>query len=81
MRNKITDLNNYLFAQIERLDDEGLTGEVLEKEINRGKAIANIATQIIANGNLQLKAALSAHEMGFTVKAPALLQIAGGDET
>lgn len=80
MKNKITDLNNYLFAQIERLDDESITDEALDREINRGKSIADIATQIIANGNLQLKAVMCAREMGMQIKAPALLQIAGVDE-
>ena len=55
MKNKMVDLNNHLFAQLERLNDEDLTGEILKEEIDRAKAMANIATQIIANGNLVLK--------------------------
>lgn len=57
MKNKLSDLNNHLFAEIERLGDEELIGEDLEKEIERAKAITGIATQIIANGSLALKAA------------------------
>ena len=38
--NTMMDLNDHLFAELERLGDEGLEGEALEKEINRAKAIA-----------------------------------------
>lgn len=56
MKNTLGDLNNHLFAQLERLGDEDLKGEELQQEINRAKAISDIATQIIANGSLVLKA-------------------------
>lgn len=35
MKNTLADLNNYLFESIERLNDDGLTNEELEKEIKR----------------------------------------------
>ncbi len=44
MKNTLTDLNNHLFAQLERLGDEDLDGEKLQQEINRAKAISDIAT-------------------------------------
>lgn len=56
MKNKLTDLNNHLFAQLERLGDEDLTSEQLTEEISRAKAVAGVASQIIANGTLVLKA-------------------------
>ena len=56
MNNKLTDLNNHLFAQLERLNDEALKGEELEKEIARAKAITSVSSQIIANGALALRA-------------------------
>lgn len=56
VKNTLGDLNNHLFAQIERLSDEDLKGEELAEEINRAKAISSIASQIISNGNLVLKA-------------------------
>ncbi|MCC2483697.1 hypothetical protein LKM01_17885 [Bacillus pacificus] len=56
MRNTLGDLNNHLFAQLERLGDEELVGEELEEEINRAKAVTDVAAQIIANGSLVLKA-------------------------
>lgn len=79
MKNKITDLNNYLFAQLERLDDEEISGEELTVTIERGKAIANVAAQIIAGGSLQLQAMKAAKEMGIPINVPpALLQLTEG---
>lgn len=64
MKNTLTDLNNHLFAQLERLGEEDLKGEKLEEEISRAKAISNIATQVISNGNLVLKAKTFIYEYG-----------------
>lgn len=57
MRNKQIDLDNHLFAQLERLDDEELSGEELEREISRARAISSIAAQINASRSNSLKAA------------------------
>ncbi|MDE9566409.1 hypothetical protein KKI93_20830 [Xenorhabdus bovienii] len=54
MKNTLEDLNNHLFAQLERLSDEDISGENLETEIRRAKAISGMATQIISNGKLTL---------------------------
>lgn len=64
MRNTLGDLNNHLFAQLERLGDEELSGEKLTAEINRARAISDIATQVVANGNLVLKAKTFMSEYG-----------------
>lgn len=55
MKNSLEDLNNHLFAQIERLGEEDLKEEKLQLELNRTKAITNVATQIIQNGKLALE--------------------------
>lgn len=54
--NKLGDLNNILFATLDRLDDEDLTVEELNQEIKRSKAITGVASAIVANGNLALQA-------------------------
>ena len=65
MKNKIVDLNNHLFAQLERLGDEEITGDNLNEEINRARAVTEVAEQIIAVGSLTLKAKIAAHEHGL----------------
>lgn len=55
MKNTLGDLNNHLFAQLERLSDEDLKGEQLKEEMLRAKAVTGLASQIIANGTLVLK--------------------------
>ena len=47
MKNKFIDLNNHLFAQLERLSNEELKGEGLTTEISRSKAISSVANNII----------------------------------
>jgi hypothetical protein len=56
MRNTLGDLNNHLFAQLERLSDEEIKGEALAEEIERAKAVTSLANQIISNGTLVLQA-------------------------
>jgi len=62
MKNQLIDLNNALFAQLERVNEEGIAAETLASEIQRSNAVSQIATQIIANAKLALDAekALSA---------------------
>ncbi|MBC2955361.1 MULTISPECIES: hypothetical protein [Staphylococcus] len=56
MKNTLNDLNNHLFAQLERLGDEDLKGEELKEELNRSKAVSDVAKNIVSNGNLILQA-------------------------
>lgn len=64
MKNKLTDLNNHLFAQLERLSDEDITDENLAKEVQRTEAVAKIATQIIDTANVAIDAAKLVAEAG-----------------
>ena len=64
MKNTIRDLNNHLFAELERLGDEELEGEGLKDEIRRATAIAAVSSQVIQLGNLVVKAAKAEHETG-----------------
>ena len=56
MRNTLGDLNNHLFAQLERLTDEDMKGEALKTELMRAEAVTSVAQQIIANASIVLKA-------------------------
>lgn len=79
MKNKLSDLNNHLFAQLERLNDENLEGEKLENEIKRSKAVGNIAKGIISNGKLLLESKKYFDEMGLkSEQQPEILKIESG---
>ena len=56
MRNKLTDLNDYLFEELENLMDKDLTQEELDKELKTAKQVVNVAQTIINNANLLLQA-------------------------
>ncbi|MDP1026366.1 hypothetical protein Q5H91_04010 [Sphingomonas sp. KR1UV-12] len=75
MKNKLADLNNHLFAQLERLGEEDLTDEQIEKEAKRAEAIVSVADQIVRNADLQLKAASLLAQHGYHF-APHLASIA-----
>ena len=74
MKNTLIDLNNHLFAEMERLSDEDLVGENLEEEIRRAGAIKGISEQVISNADLVLKAAKFADDqLNAEYKLPKLL--------
>ena len=80
MMNTLADLNNHLFEQLERLNDEELTDETLEKELKRADGMTRIATQIIQNGELAFKTMVHMDEYGYGVDkskrtVPPMLEI------
>ena len=79
MKNKLIDLNNHLFAEMERLSDEDLKGDELQEEICRAKSVSNVAAQIINNANLALKAQIAIND-GLTKRAPQMLGVESGVE-
>jgi hypothetical protein len=64
MKNKLTDLNNHLFAQLERLSDESASAESIEREIQRAEAIVKVSNQIIETADVSLRAAKIMVEYG-----------------
>lgn len=68
------DLNNHLFEQMERLNDEDLSADELEKEIKRAKAMTDVSSQIIANAALGISAEkLKAQYGNQNIKLPRML--------
>lgn len=75
MKNKLTDLNDHLFAALERLGDEDLDDESLRREIERSKAISGIAREVVSNANTVLRAAELNANYGGNASAPGFIGI------
>ena len=76
MKNRLSDLNDHLFAQIERLSDEALTPDGIEREAKRGEAMVAVADQIIRNAAIQIQAAKLVSDYGKD-PTPHLPQLKG----
>ena len=64
MKNTLSDLNNYLFESLERINNDELNTDELEKEIKRSEAVQKVAKTIIENGQLALQAKKHLDEYG-----------------
>lgn len=82
MKNTLVDLNNYLFEEIERLNDDDLTGDQLDRELRKADGIVKISEKIIENGELALKAMKHMDEFGYSNsrRAPTMLSYDGKGE-
>lgn len=65
MKNTLTDLNNHLFEALERLNDDDLDSEGIERELKRAEGMTKIAAQIIQNGELAYKTMVHMDEYGY----------------
>lgn len=74
MKNKMSDLHNHLFAQLERLSDEELKGDGLNDEIERSRAVTAVAREIIANGHLVLEAKMALQDREIGEELPPMLE-------
>lgn len=77
MKNTLTDLNNYLFEQLERLNDDSLSDDQLDREIRKTDSIIKVSEKIIQNGELAFKTMQHMDEYGYNLKArpvPVMLQ-------
>lgn len=56
MNNDLMSLNNLLFEQIERVNDDSLSPEELAAAIKKANTVNSIANTIVANARLQFDA-------------------------
>ena len=79
MKNTLEDLNNHLFEAMERLNDDDLTDEELDKELKRADGMTKVADQIIQNAELAYKTMVHRAEYGYhsadEAGAPAMLAL------
>ena len=78
-RNTSLDLNNHLFEQLERLNDEGLTSGELEVEIERSKALTDVSKQIIENSKVALDAQKLKAEYTGQVTIPNMIEASSNE--
>ncbi len=80
MKNTLTDLNNYLFEQLERLNDDELSEEQLERELRKTDSIVKVSEKIIATGELAFKTMNHMDQYGYNTSGravPPMLEIKG----
>lgn len=53
-RNKMNDLRDHLFAQLERLNDESITPEEIDQEVKKAKAITQVANVIVNSARVEV---------------------------
>jgi len=76
MKNKIEDLRNHLFAQLERLGDTEVTdGDGLTREIAKARAISDVAKTIVDSARVEVEyARVRAEAPRGAVKATAFIE-------
>jgi len=73
--NKLKDLTDHLFCQMERLNSDNLKGEELRDEVAKSNAMCNISEQIIETGKLAIEATKVSFNKATVVKHPLLEDI------
>lgn len=72
-RNTLGDVHNLLMAELERLDDESLGPEDLAAEIERARAITEVAAQVNANVANVVRCAQLKAKFGEDMQLPPML--------
>ncbi len=84
MKNTLEDLNNHLFEAMERLNNDDLTDEELDRELKRADDMTKVAGQIIQNAELAYKTMVHMSEYGYKssreANAPVMLTMKGSKE-
>ena len=78
MKNTLSDLNNYLFEQLERLNDDELTDEQLERELRKTDSIVKVSEKIIETGELAFNTMKHMDSYGYNTnnrQIPVMLQV------
>ncbi|MYY88822.1 hypothetical protein FYL30_06100 [Lactobacillus salivarius] len=71
VRNKMEDLNNILFEQLERLNDDSLN---LDEELKRTKAISNVSDKLIQSADLSYRVMKLRADITGDIETPDVLE-------
>lgn len=78
-KNKLSDLNDHLFLALERLGEEDMTIEQIEKEAKRAEAIIGVSAAIIDNAKITISAMKLVSEGKYSLgKMPEVFGIGNG---
>lgn len=77
MKNTLSDLNNYLFEQLERLNDDSLSEDELEREMKKTDAVVKVSEKIIETGELAFRTMQHMDQYGYGSDrvVPAMLEM------
>ena len=81
MKNTLMDLNNYLFEQLERLNDDSLTDEQFEKELKKTDSMVKVGEKIIQNGELAFKTMQHMDSYGYNTSQRTVPAMLGADRS
>lgn len=70
MKNSLSDLNEKLLAEMDRLTDPKLEGEKLNEEIKRADVVAKIGAVVVNNANTVLRTVDLMLEYGVSGQVP-----------
>ena len=65
MKSNLTSLNDMLYEQLERINDDDLKGDELKEQLAKSKMINDVAKTIVANSTLMFRASKYADKNGI----------------
>ena len=74
MKNRLADLNNTLFAQLNRLNNDDLDPERIAIEAQRANAMCLVADRIIENHGTVIRVLQTAADAGMRVTETPLIE-------
>ena len=73
MATNLSDLNDVLFAQLGRLNNDALVGDELDRELRRSSGVTSLSKEIVSNARLVLDADKHSQEYALGHKLPKML--------
>lgn len=79
-KNTLEDLQNHLFAALERLSDDDLDDDGIEREIARSQAVADLGKVAIQNANTAIRAVQIRSALSGATDVPVPRMLGGSGE-